>query len=825
MNYAIRFILTFILFFFSFFTYAGKISGTVTDDKGVILPFASILIKNSTHGTTANNDGKYFLQLSPGTYTIVCQYVGYERKEKEITIGNDDVVLNFQLSMQQLSLAEVVVRPGGEDPAYEIIRNAIKKRPFYLKQLDTFQCEVYIKGQMQLRDYPNKFMGQKIDFEDGDTSKKKMVYLSESVMKYSSQNDKIKVEVLSTKVSGQKDGFGFSLPQFVTFYKNNVDLGPQLNPRGFISPIADNALNFYKYKFEGSFIEDGREINRIKVIPKRKYEPLFSGYINITDNDWRIHSVELQITKESQMQFLDTLRINQLYVPFEKNVWVIKTQVVYPAIKVFGFDIYGNFVNIYSKFDVHPEFHKKFFDNTVLKYEEGSNKKDSLYWDTVRPVPLQVEEQRDYYKKDSLEKLREDPHYLDSIDRIRNKPSVPGILFLGQTISKQKNRSTLTIFPLAQSVSFNTVEGWVINARVNYTKQLDSTGFNRSISISPLVRYGFSNGHLNAYLTASYDVGKKRPSSFSIGGGKNVYQFNNNNPIDPLFNTFSTLIWMHNYMKIYEAWSGKIDYSKGIADGLTARISFQYQDRIPLENTTDQSWKVWDTRSYTPNYPTDLLSENFKRHQASMLSLGVSWRPGSRYIEFPDRRFEISSKYPTFTAGATMGIKGLFGSDVDYGKWRIGINDELNLKLAGTFKYNISAGGFYKAKEVQVQDYKHFNGNQITMVTNYFNGFLLLPYYKFSNTATLYGEAHIEHHFNGFLTNKIPGFRKLNWQLVGSMNTFYINDHSNYIEAGVGLENVFRILRADFVWGFEYGQKAYTGFRLGVNLLPPPRGN
>ena len=208
---------------------AGKVSGVVTDDKGHLLPFASILVKGTPRGTTTNNEGKYFINLDPGTYTIVCQYVGYERKEKKITVGNDPISLDFSLSLQQLTLSEVVVKPGGEDPAYEIIRNAIKKRSYYLNQIDRFRCEVYIKGQLRLRDYPKKFMGQKVDFEDGDTSKRKMVYLSETIAKYSVQRpDKTKLEVISTKVSGQSDAFGFSAPQIVSFYQNNIEIGRNL---------------------------------------------------------------------------------------------------------------------------------------------------------------------------------------------------------------------------------------------------------------------------------------------------------------------------------------------------------------------------------------------------------------------------------------------------------------------------------------------------------------------------------------------------------------------------------------------------------------------
>jgi hypothetical protein len=96
---------------------AVKVTGTITDDKGNILPYASVFIKGSSQGTTSNNRGKYFLDLPAGHYTIVCQYVGYGRQEKTITVATESITLDFQLSIQQTNLKEVVVKPGGEDPA------------------------------------------------------------------------------------------------------------------------------------------------------------------------------------------------------------------------------------------------------------------------------------------------------------------------------------------------------------------------------------------------------------------------------------------------------------------------------------------------------------------------------------------------------------------------------------------------------------------------------------------------------------------------------------------------------------------------------------
>ena len=350
-----------------FYAHAGKISGTVTDDKGNILPFASILVKGTSKGTTTNNEGKYFLELDAGKYTIISQYVGFARQEKTINVTNENIKLDFQLSLQQLSLQEVVVHPGGEDPAYEIIRQAIKKRKDYENPLDSFTCEAYIKTLIKTRHLPKKFFGKKIDSSDKkemgvDSAGRGIIYLSENLTKVAYKKpNKLKLEVLSGRESGS-NGFGFSFPTFINFYNNNVSiLVQQLNPRGFISPISENALNFYKYKFLGSFYEDGKEINKIQVIPRRKYEPCFSGTINIVDGEWRIHSLDLLLKKESQLEILDTLEIRQFQNSINKNIWETKDQVVYFTFNVFGIDAVGNFLNVYNNYDTAPQFRKKLF--------------------------------------------------------------------------------------------------------------------------------------------------------------------------------------------------------------------------------------------------------------------------------------------------------------------------------------------------------------------------------------------------------------------------------------------------------------------------------
>ena len=801
--------------------YSATISGTIRAKNGALLPFSSILVKGTTQGVSANSKGVYSITLQSGNYTLVCQYIGHTTLEKKIKLGKADELIDFELEEQQFSLKEVIVKSAGEDPAYAIIRKAIEKRVEHLKEIKAFQCEVYIKGQLQLRNFPKSFFGRKVDFEDGDSSKKKMIFLSESLARYSVQEPgKQKIEVLSTKVSGRSNSFGFSDPQIISFYENTITAGENLNPRGFISPIASGALNYYRYKFEGTFYENGREVSRIKVVPKRLYEPVFSGYINIIENEWRIQSVDLMILKEQQLQLLDTLRIQQLYVP-SGNTWVIKNQVIYPSGKFFGFDFFGNFVQVYDKFDMNPVFKPSFFNHTLLKFFDSSNKKTITYWDSIRPVPLLAEEVRDYQKKDSLEQVRKDPRYLDSLDKKRNKLKLSGVLLTGQSFSKRKTRESFSFSSLLGTLNYNTVEGGVIHFSPTYQKRFDTGLEGRSaILINPAIRYGFASRRLNPSVTATYSFGSKYVHSLSISGGRKVYQFNNNESISPRINTVYTLLSEYNFQKIYEADYFRVGYGTGIGNGLNFNASLQFQNRYPLENLDDMTrWKDIANRDFTPNYPVEITATQMPRNKATILSLGFSWTPGADYVELPNRKISLGSKYPTISAAITKGIPGLFGSEVDYTKWRINIHDELNLTLAGQFNYRITMGGFFDARKGYIPDYQHYQGNQTIFASRELNSFQLAPYYLYSNTSGFQATAHLEYHLNGLLSNQIPGFRKLNWFFVGGVNALHISTFSNYYEVFGGIENILKIIRIDFVQGFEKGGGRPSGFRITLPLF------
>ena len=115
-----------------------------------------------------------------------------------------------------------------------------------------------------------------------------------------------------------------------------------------------------------------------------------------------------------------------------------------------------------------------------------------------------------------------------------------------------------------------------------------------------------------------------------------------------------------------------------------------------------------------------------------------------------------------------------------------------------------------------MQDYQHYVGNQTVEAASYLNSFQLAPYYQYSNTAPFFTTVHAEYHLNGLLTNKLPLLKKWNWFFVVGGNALHINKNEYYYEAMFGIENIFKIIRVDYVHGFLANGSTINGIRIAI---------
>ncbi|MCC9168013.1 DUF5686 and carboxypeptidase regulatory-like domain-containing protein [Pontibacter harenae] len=845
------------------YSYAGTLRGRIVDENGQGLPFASIYIKETSSGTASNDQGYYQLQLDSGSYTIEFKFIGYRAKQEKVTIAAGTQQLNVQLQPEQLNLREVTVRAADEDPAMQIMRNVIRLRQYHQNEAAAWSAQVYMKMVARMDKVPGKVLGIKV--VDVDTG---IVYLSESVsVLHFKQPNKVSERMISSKVSGQKKGFSFNKASEmnISFYDNLMKV-EGLSERGFVSPLAKNALFYYRYEYLGAFQENGRTINKIKVIPRRRNDPVFSGSIYIVEGSWRIHSVDLTLTKNAGIEFVDFIRVRQVHAPVHEQVWLPVSQKYNFEAGGMGFKGRGYATGVYSKYRVQPAYSKppvleevepepakgeiaqtkpapkprfkltkpkeatpaeqppihdeKLFSKEVLVVEADANKRDSLYWAEIRPTPLTEEEQVDYHKKDSLEVIKNSKPYQDSLDRVRNKPSIGNFFLGGYTYSNTFEKTYISINPLLSVtggpslVQFNTVEGVVADVRVRYMKQFED---NTRYTITPAVRYGFSNKRFNAKVGFNYQFDPIKNSYISVEGGRYVDQINSNEPISPFVNTIYTLVQEKNYMKLYGRDYGRIGFRSELWNGVYLNGTVDYANRTPLQNTTDYSFRDRSETTFTPNIPVnaELPDASFEEHQALTLNLTLSWKPGQEYISRPDNKINLGSKYPWFSLGYRTGINAL-GSDVKYCTAAFRVSDELGLGLLGSSNYSLTGGVFLSKDNMTLLDYRHFNGNR-TVFAGTYEGFQLLDYYRYS-TNNSYLEGHFEHHFNGFIFNKVPLFRRLKWQEVVSLHYLNTKESDNYLELGLGVEHIFKVVRVDFFTSFQSREKAHTGIRIGLGF-------
>jgi len=434
-----------------------------------------------------------------------------------------------------------------------------------------------------------------------------------------------------------------------------------------------------------------------------------------------------------------------------------------------------------------------------------------------------------YAQKDSLIKELVN---IDSTKKKRNGFRPLSFLFSGATFNREGSKNTFKINALLLSpanenmINYNIVEGFNLAPKLFWTHMADSGKY---LHGDVAMRYGFSNTHFNAigrlYYTSEQQTWRGRSWIYGAEGGRYVFQYDPDNPVLEWFNTYSDLFVRQNDLKIYERWDASLFLGRNYGNGLSWFIKPSYEQRLPLENTTDYSFIPGSKDGYSNNVPAGLLSQAtaWEKHDAVLLYASISYQPGITYTQYPGYKIPNSSSWPTLTLTYDKGIPGILNSKVDFDKWRFSIRHEISSKLLGDLKYNIATGGFLNTTYVSIPDLMHLYGNRgIGFASPYLESFQFAQYYEFSNKAKLYGEAHAEYHLNGTAGNKVPLLGRAKYYLLFGGNAFYSDQNNFYTEAFIGIDNIgykkIRILRIDFVQSWDSNKGTNSGIRFGINV-------
>lgn len=513
----------FYLFVFNASLLAQKtgIKGYVTDEKGNAVPFVSIGIEKESGGTLANEAGEYRMPLNPGRHTVIFQCLGYKTERKEVEVSEGFQNVPVVMTEQILQTKEVLVAPGNEDPAYPIMRKAIARARINRMLVNSYKAEAYIRGSGRLLDVP-MLMKPFLKKEGIDPN---TVFFKESLEEIEFRQPNSYVE----KVKASRSNFGkFEARQSLVKYEL---YSPRLGET--VSPLSPSAFRYYRFEYLGAFTDFRHEIYKIKVIPRRPGESIWSGEISIVNGLWCIHSADLAEEDEGIK-----IRIKQEYTPIE-DIWLpthirfdskggaywIEFEATYNAVirkyqLVKNAALFSDYKKLEQKLDENtdeiiranpqkPDLKKKekedrkmmqqlaknyakerllkrkkenkernipasVVSNRVFIEDSSSINNDTVFWKENRLVPLTQSEERSFVKMDSIYKKEAKK---DSAGKWKKVFSpVISILATGKNFSLGKPDSLsrkpmeLKVFSPLHSFGLNAVEGYHLQQGIWFKK-------------------------------------------------------------------------------------------------------------------------------------------------------------------------------------------------------------------------------------------------------------------------------------------------------------------------------------------------------------------
>lgn len=798
---------------------AQVIEGKLSDQENNVLPFANIFIKGSSIGTTSNEEGRYRLELpAAGSYEIVYQYIGYQQQIIAIKVGEGETLTqDVTLASESLNLSEIVIT--GEDPAYEMIRQAQAKRKYYLEEeVQSFRCNTYSKVLMRSKGYSSidlSIFGVNKQVEAGDSG---IFYLSEAITEYSfAQPNKLREDVKASLVSGKANDYTLNRSSTANLYQN---LPFMVNDLRIVSPIARNAFEHYDYEFLGDFKENGSTINKIKLIPKDTYSPAFTGVIYLIENSWRLHSFEVYLSRPLISGF-KKITLRQNYVPIGE-AWM-------PSVMQFFFDLVGEtgggyYLTVASDYEVNVDFPDGHFSQDAVNVKPNSNQKNAFFWDLARPLPLTEEEKNDYqarfqnYEAPKQDSTRRE-ETLKDVAEVSGRTHWAEWLFLGAKYENTaKGTSWETPSLLSAFLNYNTVEGLVFNYAFTYQKTWEN---HRKLRLNPTLRYGFKNETPQAKLAITYDSKPSKFAQWQLEGGRFVQAFSRNGAISEIINTFYSLTEGENFLKLYQKTFAQIKHRRELLNGLQIGLGVEYAYREAMRNHTEYSWVKTENMRFTPNFPPEnyeVTETNLtEANEAFFINAALRYAPGERYRTSPKEKTVLANALPVLELRYRRGLL-----DTDFEKLDFLLRDQLPMGLFGTSRLQIGAGIFLNNNRMTFIDYHHFLGNRTGLSYAALEHFDLLDYYQFS-TQKGYIEAHYQHNFDGFFFRGIPLLKKWKWQNVLVSNYLYTEAGGHYLEAGWGIEGILSILKLEYVWAFQNGHYYDSGLRIGVTGNLPSR--
>jgi hypothetical protein len=789
------------------------------------IPFANVTFKGTTTGASANMDGAYVIETSRPGDSLTASFIGYKPVTLKIAKGKTQVI-NFSLSVNRMQLNEVVIK-AGENPAHILLRKIIENKQKNDKEnIDEYNYEAYNKMEFDLSNLTDEFKNKKAfkpvafifkNIDSSETNKKPFlpIFVSESISDvYYRKSPTEKKEVIkASKVSGVESGainqFMGDMYQNINLYENYI----MIFKKGFVSPISDYGLLYYKYYLVDSAFFDNQWCYKMKFKPRRKQELTFSGDMWVHDSTFAVRKINMRIAEDANINFIEDLAIIQDFRRINGESWM-KTRdlfVVDFLAQDDGMGFIGRKTTSYRNFNLHKKMPDGFYHTgEAVIIQNSASEKTAAFWQTARHDSLSKNERMVYHMVDTIKTL---PIYRTALDIITMV--VTGYLPFGK----------IEIGPYLRLYSRNSYEGHRFRLGVR-----TSNTFSTDLILEGFLAYGTQDKHVKYGGSLLYFLSKQPRTSVGLSyrydaeefgmsnypfagyrilgrGNENLFQGDN------FINSVLRRRMTNKFNMIHEQ---KIHVEREWRRGISSKITWLHREIRPVGDL-DFTYFSDDSRNVLRN-----------QINASEIHVHSRFAFDEKFINGKRNRISLGSDWPIVQMNYTLGLKNVLGSQYPYHKFAMKIDDRVELRPFGYTLYIIEAGKTWGTLPFPLLEVHRGNETFNYNVT----GFNMMNFYEF--VSDQYLSVNLSHHFDGFFLDKIPLMRKLKWREVfnaravigslseenlrmdatGQLKDMLLNQkirifdrytiNKPYAEVGVAVENIFKVLRLDATWRLDY---------------------
>lgn len=808
------------LFFLVFAVLTGSASAQETIVRGRItdattnepIPFANARFQGTTSGTACDFDGFYSIKTTKPIDSLTVSYLGYKSRTKRIKRGQVQTI-DFQLQSDAVGLKTVTIL-AGENPAYRIIRKAIANKETYnYQKLEAYEAESYVKILVDVDQLSERFKKRKIlkpvtalfdslQAHAGEDGKAHLpVFYSENLSKlyYTKSPEQKREDIIAAKINAVGLKKGGTLSQltgssFEEYNFNNDRIA--LFTKEFLSPIATSAFLFYEYYLIDSSLIGAHKCYQIKVKPKNNQDLLFTGNIWITDTSFAVKQINLDVSKTANLNFIEKMQIQQELALIDGGIWFpVKTRSVVDFRDVSNntVGLIGKFYVSYKDVKINQAKDAQFYQQNMV-VAEGALRMDNDFWAVRRHEKLTAT----------------DVNMYNMLDTVRNLPTVRTLVDIAYTlVNGYYELGKIGLGPYHTIYRFNNIEGNKLRLGFRTNER-----FSREWILRGYLGYGTKDEKFKYNMQVERILSRKvwTKAGMQYRDDIDPLGFSFNYDDSPSFtyrqsSLFAASSQINRFSLLTHKREQRIWLESEFRRGLTGRVALYHGD-----------FKQFFDVNFDPGSSGAQFQKDFNTAE---LVTDLRIAPNEYNIQSDNRRIRLSQPVaPVILLTYTMGVKGIVGSSFNYHKLGLGVRQKLRLGLLGFSEYYVDAGKVLSPIPYTLLEIHR--GNQTPFFAN--GAYNLMNYFEF--VSDQYVSIDYQHHFGGLLFNRIPLLRKLKLREVALFNAVYgglskqnrsYNDNrlfntlskGPYVEAGVGIENLFSLIYFDFIWRLSYTDAAY----------------